>query len=215
MIQKKSAYHQLLPVDPGHYPYLGHIWRKQYYFDGTMPMGLSTAALCCQSTTEAVIFIYTEIGYRAVIYLDDMAGAEIWEKVDEADEALGKLLKSCGFEENIPKHLFKNVKMIFLGVLFDTEALTLSVTPDRMTDIMEILEEWLERNKASKKGVQSLLGKLNFIASCVRPGRVFMSRMLTFFRSMPDRGVMELSRDFLKEKCCGGKCSCLSTMGYR
>ncbi len=48
-------------------------------------MGLSTAPLCCQRMTEAVIFIYTEIGYRAVVYLDDMAGAEIWEK---------KLLKS-------------------------------------------------------------------------------------------------------------------------
>ncbi len=41
----KSAYHQLLPIDLGDYLYLGHIWRKQYYFDGTMPMGLSTAAL--------------------------------------------------------------------------------------------------------------------------------------------------------------------------
>ncbi len=84
-------------------------------------------------------------------------------------------------------------------MLYDTEALTLSVTPDRMTYILEILEEWLKRNRASKKDVQSLLGKLNFIVSFVRPGRVFMSGMLTFLRSMPDRGVMELSRDFLKD----------------
>ncbi len=54
---------------------------------------------------------------------------------------LSELLKLCDIEENIPKHLFKNIKMVSLGMLFDTEALTLSVTHDRMADILKILEE--------------------------------------------------------------------------
>ena len=195
----KSAYRQLLPVDPGDLPYLGHRWKKGLYFDGTLPMGLSSSAGCCQRTTEAVVYIYTEDGYAAVVLLDDMASAEGWDRVDEADEALGQLLKLCGIEENAMKHCIKNTRMIFLGVMFDTWALTLSVTPERLTEILGLLEEWGNRGRASKKEVQRLIGKLNFIASCVRPGRVFMSRMLTCLRSMPEQGTVKLSTSFIKD----------------
>ena len=34
------------------------------------------------------------------------------------------------------------------------------------------------------KELQSLLGKLSFVSSCVRPGRVFMQRHLVFLRSI-------------------------------
>ena len=34
----------------------------------------------------------------------------------------------------------------------------------------------------SIKEIQSLLGKLNFVAACVRPGRVFISRMLKWLK---------------------------------
>ncbi len=45
--------------------------------------------------TESSVYlhIYAENGYRAVVLLDDMASAENWDRVDEADEALGELLK--------------------------------------------------------------------------------------------------------------------------
>ena len=35
---------------------------------------------------------------------------------------------------------------------------------------------------ASLKEVQSLLGKLNFVAACVRPGRFFILRMLKWLK---------------------------------
>ncbi len=56
-------------------------------------MGLSSSSGCCQCTTEAVIHIYAENGYRAVVLLDDMASAENWDRVDEVDQAIGELLK--------------------------------------------------------------------------------------------------------------------------
>jgi hypothetical protein len=34
--------------------------------------------------------------------------------------------------------------------------------------------------------LQSLLGKLHFVSSCVRPGRIFVSRLLIWIRSLPD-----------------------------
>ena len=40
----------------------------------------------------------------------------------------------------------------------------------------------MEKNTASLKEIQSLLGKLNFIAACVRPGRIFISRLLQWLK---------------------------------
>jgi hypothetical protein len=40
-----------------------------------------------------------------------------------------------------------------------------------------------KERKASLKELQSLLGKLHFISACVRPGRIFVSRLLNWLRS--------------------------------
>ena len=57
-----------------------------------------------------------------------------------------------------------------------------------MEEIRSLLEEWLVKNKCSKKDLQSLLGKLQFVASCVRPGSVFTMRLLALLRQIPKNG---------------------------
>ena len=51
------------------------------------------------------------------------------------------------------------------------------MTPDRMREIQKELDLWLVRKSATKKQLQSLLGKLQFIGKCVRPARVFVARL--------------------------------------
>ncbi len=63
--------------------------------------------------------------------------------------------------------------MIFLGFLFNTRDSTLEVTPDRLVEISELLVGWLSRSSASRRDMQVLLGKLHFIAACVRLGQIF------------------------------------------
>ena len=54
----------------------------------------------------------------------------------------------------------------------------MGVTPERLHEIRYLLQSWLDRETASLIEIQYLLGKLNFIAACVRPGRIFIVRML-------------------------------------
>ena len=72
--------------------------------------------------------------------------------------------------------------MTFIGILFNTEKLTLEVTPESLAEIRSLLTVWLKKETASVNEIQSLLGKLNFIAACVRPGRIFISRMLKWLK---------------------------------
>ena len=62
--------------------------------------------------------------------------------------------------------------------------MTMSITPERLEDILLLLDDWLGKNRASKRDLQSLLGKLSFVAKCVRQSRIFLQRILDTLRSL-------------------------------
>ena len=65
----------------------------------------------------------------------------------------------------------------------DSEHLTLSVPEDRVQDLLAELSSWSSREFYTLKQLKSLLGKLSFVAACVKPGRIFMSRLLNSLRT--------------------------------
>ena len=71
--------------------------------------------------------------------------------------------------------------------------MTLEITPDRREEIYEILEKWTHQTSATKKDLQRLLGKLNFICNTVRAGRVFMTRIIEEMKKFPETGKRRLS----------------------
>ena len=84
-------------------------------------------------------------------------------------------MEYCGLEEALEKSCPPSTQMIFIGVLFDTESLTLLVTHERLQEIKNLVNSWLQYETATLKQLQSLIGKLNFVAHCVKPARIFIS----------------------------------------
>ena len=72
--------------------------------------------------------------------------------------------------------------MPFFDVLFNTETMTLEITPERLGKMKSLILMWLKKETDSLKEIQSRLGKLNFKAACVRPGRIFISRLLQWLK---------------------------------
>ncbi|CAG2194905.1 RP-S9e [Mytilus edulis] len=189
----RRAYRQI-PVDPKDYNLIGFTWKGHFFVDRVLPMGLKSSAFICQSVTNAVRFIAKKHDISLINYLDDFAGAEISEKADISYTKLKWVLDSCGLEESVEKASSPSYRMSFLGVWFDTEKMTMEVTPDRLLEIFDLVSFWLNKDTASLKEVQSLIGKLNFIASCVRPGRIFISRILNFLREFKNEDcILEVS----------------------
>jgi hypothetical protein len=58
-----------------------------------------------------------------------------------------------------------STRMIFIGILFDTQKLTIAIDENRLTEIRLLVECWMHKMMASKKELQSLLGKLNVTSS--------------------------------------------------
>lgn len=192
------AYRQL-PVCPGDIHLLGYKWAGQLFYDRVLAMGLRSAAQMCQRVTSAIGFIFKKRGFDVINYLDDFGGAETPGKANEAFEVLGSIIQSAGLEESQQKAVPPSTSMIFLGILFKTETMTLEIDQERVDEILDLIREWLTRNSAKRKEVESLLGKLHFVAGCVRPGRVFVARLLNFLRGMPADREIRIDPEIIKD----------------
>ena len=179
----KRAYRQFA-VDPYDYPLLGFEWNNEYYFDTVLPMGLRSAAMACQCVTSAVAFISQSNGYDVLNYLDDFQGVESTESACSAFSYLQHLLAELGLVESPSKACPPSTCVTCLGVQFDTQSMTMSVTPARLQELIELLETWLKKKRATKRELQSLIGKLSFVCKCVRQSRIFISRLLDLLKSV-------------------------------
>ena len=192
------AYRQI-PIDGGDVAKLGYEWEGHLFADRVLPMGLKSAAYICQQVTNSVTHILSKQGFHIVNYLDDFAGAEQPGGASRAFEALGHLLQELGLQEASDKACPPATVMTFLGIGFDTDNMSLFITQDRLTQIKQELHEWLNKHKASKREVQSIIGKLNFLSKCVRPGRVFMNRLLNFLREFKNNRARTIPGDFKRD----------------
>ena len=175
------AYRQL-SYCPSSFNFVAFIWKKHIFCNTVLTMGSRSSAYCCQKFTNAISFILFKIGIYVLNYLDDLASAEIGKNATFAFQTVQSILQKCGIEEAKNKASPPSTSTTFVGVLFNTETMTIEITPERLCELRALLTTWLNKELASLKEVQSLLGKLNFVAACVRPGRIFISRMLKWLK---------------------------------
>ena len=194
----RSAYRQF-PVKQSDHHFLGYYWNGNYYYDTVLLMGQRSAAWACQRSTRAVAFIHRhQDGGSLVVYLDDFIG--VGQPVDawRGFTRLKDLLSDLGLDENIPKACAPSAVQTCLGVLFNTIDMTISITPDRLLEIRNIIDRWLRKRTANRRELQSIIGKLMFVSKCVRQSRVFMNRLLVALRSSSE-SRFPLSSDFRKD----------------
>lgn len=137
--------------------------------------------------------------YDAINYLDDFIGAEKWSKAFQSFSDLGMVLEHAGIVESLEKACPPNVEMVGLGVLFNTLSMTVSISQDRLSEIIVLVNSWVGKQTANLKEVQSLLGKLSFVAACVRPARIFLSRMFAVISKFPKNRRIAISEEFRKD----------------
>lgn len=177
------AFYQL-PLCPSCYRFTGFKWRGKKYFFKFMPMGLTSACRAMQRTTNAIKFMMEQMGYYLCPYIDDMVGAEVGEWADAAYLALGRLCRDIGAEESLEKAVPPTCVMEFLGNLLNTDDYTISVTPDRVMGLLAELTQWEELKFTTRRQLESIIGKLQFICNCVQSGRLFLNRLLNLLRGM-------------------------------
>ncbi|RLC08583.1 MAG: hypothetical protein DRI57_23700, partial [Deltaproteobacteria bacterium] len=177
------AYRQFF-LDPADICFQGFRWRGNVYFDCALVMGCKSAAMMCQRATTAISLFLLSRGVSICAYLDDFAGCSSPQRAEDDFALLGSVLAELGLVEAARKAHSPSTTMEFLGIQFNTIDMTLSITPTRLIELRSLLDEWRVKKSASKKEIQSLVGKLQFAARCVPAGRLFISRILELLRGL-------------------------------
>ena len=182
-----SRFFLQIPLCPVDYPKVFFVWRQSLFFFAGLMFGLQKSGYQGQRVTNAVTWIHQRLGLTTTIedmfsslnYSDDIGGAESsYERALASFTALGNLFAELGLEESVDKAHAPATRMPYLGILFDTEAMTMSIPPEKLEEVRTELRLWLKKTTATKRTLQKLLGKLFWVSRCVLYSRSFMSRLL-------------------------------------
>ena len=173
----RKAYRQF-KLDPADINFCAYLWNGSLFLDLALVMGARSAAFLCQKVTDGVRYIAGLYDIKLLNYLDDLCAVSPPEKAWSEFQILSELLEKLGLEESVQKSVSPSTQVEFLGILFNSETQTMEVTKERLLEISMLVEVWLKKSRATKKELQSLIGKLSFISKCVFGSRIFISRLL-------------------------------------
>ena len=104
-----------------------------------------------QRTSEAISFIHGKQSFLSRPYLDNFGGAKATGA--EAQAALGSLQRimfDLGMQEAKHKTRGLTQSMVWLGLLYDSIRMTISIPPEKMEEIMLMLAEWEGKQRATR-----------------------------------------------------------------
>ncbi len=172
----------------------------KYYCFVRMPFGLSSAPYICTELLSVVAHSLTQRGIVLVRYLDDFLLISPSESQAARDLIVAQsVFRHYGLVVNPAKTEGPAQCLSFLGVLIDSVRCTLSVTADRMLELLQLLSGFRADGKrsASAHELLSLVGKLSFAAACLPGARPFMRRMLDLVpHGKSQRRRVDLSSSF-------------------
>ena len=182
-----SGYFRQIPLDPRDYSLIGYVIDGNIYFDKVLLMGMRSAPYIAQRITNAITYIHRSLSYFLLNYVDDFFGAEVKTKVWQAYTALTQLLENLRVETSKKKIVPPTTRLEFLGITFDTNNMTMEILGDKLKEIKQELNTWLLRTAATRREIESLVGKVQFLAKCIKSGRVFIGRLIQWLRTMNRR----------------------------
>ena len=191
-----SRYFLQLPLDPVDYCRTGFIWRQNFFFFASYMFGLRHSGWAGQAITSAVTWRHRRLGleydgeeFNSLNYSDDLAGCEpgLGERAMVSYLKMAELLNELGLEESTDKAAAPAVEMEYLGVTFNSVTFKKSVPPAKLAELKDVLFTWLNKSTCTKRCLQSLTGKLLWVARCVRHSRCFLSRLLSSLRTLAEQ----------------------------
>ena len=100
---------------------------------------------------------------------------------------MGQLLKEIGLEQFADKAAPPDTEMEYLSVPSNSVTFKKSVPPHKLAELRDLLFTWLRKDTCTKRCLQSLTGKLLWVAICVCYSRCFLSRLLDSLRTLTEQ----------------------------
>jgi len=169
-----SAY-KCIPVRPADFALLGLHWEGKFYFDKTLPFGLSSSCAIWERYATAAEWaaLHNTSIRRLCHYIDDFLLVSNKETAASELKQLLDLFSRLGLPVSIEKLEGPLPSLVYLGIQVDSLAMTASLSSDRLKQLQSQAEHWATRSSCTRRELQSWVGLLSFAAKVVRPGRTF------------------------------------------
>lgn len=136
---------------------------------------MSTLVSAVQDVVAAQHGIFTQS------YVDDQIIIDYEDAIDQSVDIVAKIWATVGLPRNVEKFLKEGkpaTVMEFLGIQLDTIKRTASITQKRLESIRALLDEWATgKVRSTPRRIKSLAGTLNFVATVIPFGRVFIQQL--------------------------------------
>ena len=179
-IDIKHAY-RLLPVRPEDWPLLVYFWDGHYCVDLKLPFGGRSSASIFTDFADLVCWIINNKYDLVVIHYSDdylLISPAILELAIKQKETTLAIFRYLNIPVAEDKLIGPSTSLPYLGIEIDTVAMRLAVPKDKLEATLELLPKWQGRRTATKQQLLSLIGKLHHISLVVRPGRLFLRRLI-------------------------------------
>lgn len=170
-----------MPVHPADRHLLAMEWRDGIFIDTCLPFGLRSSPKLFNILADLLAWILEHQGISVLHYLDDFLTIGRPGST-ECYRNLQIMIQVCQLL-NVPLAIEKidgpSTVLDFLGILLDTVRMEARLPEDKLTRLRAAVTEWLDKRKATKRQVLSLVGVLQYATKVVRPGpgRIFVRRM--------------------------------------
>ena len=138
-------------------------------------------------------------GFCIIDDIDDYVGVGIPDVARASFASLCKLMNDLGLTISDSKLVPPCTQVVCLGVLIDTENGTVSIPPDKLSQINDTVRQWMQKVTCTKRQLQSLLGLLLYVHKCVKPARAFLTRMLALIMSGHASQKIHLTPEFRRD----------------
>ena len=172
---------RICPVSPDQWPLLCYRWLGQFFTDTVLPFGGRSSPFIFNTFAIALAWIVLNFGALLFLihYLDDFLFANATCHGCQVD--LDTFLFFCE-ELGVPIAADKTAgpatRITFLGIEIDTVDMTIRLPVEKLQEVQELLKFWMGRKKCTKRELLSLIGLLAFVCKVVKPGRIFLRRMI-------------------------------------
>ena len=172
---------RLCPVRPAQWGLLGYCWQGQYFFDTRLPFGSRSSPFIFNTFADLLLWILIVVaGVSGVIhYLDDFfLCAPSAEECQANMDTMVSLFTELGIPLADDKTVGPSQIVTYLGIEIDATSQTIRLPPDKYDELVSMLAAWKERKKCTKRELLSLIGSLSFASKVVKPGRIFLRRLI-------------------------------------
>lgn len=180
-IDIKHAF-RILPVLPTQWFLLGFFWLGYYFFDTQLPFGLRSSPAIFNRFADAVCWIVQFIfKIKNIIHYSDDFFLVSSPNIATANKDLNTVtsaFKTLGVPISEDKLVGPATSVTYLGITINSTHSIMEIPEEKMNELLQLLPQWLNRKKCKKRDLLSLIGKLSFVCKVVRPGRIFLRRLI-------------------------------------